>query len=281
MIRFDRLQRGLYLALTGVALGTSPAAVLWSKTQAPRASVPGDLLALSMLAGPSNDRWPASGVILDAAGAIELTVTGATPGVLSIVRLNGFDYRFESAGGDNPTTIRNELVKQIRDGEAGAVTVDNVGAAGMRLGATRAGGLRSLRILGELEAGDPEPGETVEVKECSTTTLVSLQAFTRGLEPRVSAAALLSRAIDQLRGADAIELLDRYGLAMRDVGGIVDLSAIAGGNWESRASVDLTVAAMSSSVRSLGTVESMSLEVSVGLVPGGPPIETFTVSASA
>lgn len=280
--RLDRLQRGLFESLTGIAPH-----IVWTQGQVPRQLVDsgdsGELLSLRLASGPVPvHRAHSHGFTLTPASSIIVTVTGATVGTRNVVRLNDFAYYRDTVAGDTVATVRNVLLAAIQEGESGAVTATASGAAGILLAGDFLGGLRSLELVGQLtSSGAVISGDSVIVSERTMSHLVTLQAFSRGREPRTGAVALLDLALDELRAPDVSEELSRYGLGVWDYGAPVDLSAIAGGNWESRASADLTISARSVAVRSVHEIDSVGITVSVGVSPDDASPSTFEAEASA
>ena len=259
-MRLDRLQQGLFVAAT---VDGGPA-VVWSRGEVPRSEVAGDLLALTVIAGPTAVHRPHAhgGTVQQVVESVPITVTTSTDGARYLVRCNAFDYYVDAAAESTTTTLRDALLADIVAGELGAVTGSTVGAAGMLLSAASAGAIWELSLTGPLAAGDPALADSyIEVSTSTRTASVSLQAFSRNREPRNDALAVITAAIERLRRRDVQEQLARYGLGLWRYGAMIDLSAISGAHWETRYSVDLVVALRSVLIEPVGIIEQVNFAV--------------------
>jgi hypothetical protein len=268
-VRLDRLQQGLFDALAGVT-----DVVTWVRGEQPRD--PGGLLSLSLTAGPIPGlRQRARGRLLLPADSITVRVTAATNGNRVVVRLNGFDYRHDVGAGESVTDVRNALLAAILLGEAGAVTPATNGADGVDLVADFLGGLRSLTLHGDLSSEAAVFSDDGVLETIGTVThTVTLQAFSQQRYPRNGAHAIIDAALDRLQRRSVVDELCRYGVALWDTGAAIDLSAIAGGHWESRVAVDVTVATRTVSVEPVDQIETLTADITISG-------ETVSASASA
>jgi hypothetical protein len=283
-IRLDRLQEALQIILTD-ALDTAGGGpeVLWGYSEAVWEGVPDSgLVLLTMVGGPQPFiRSGARGTILNAATSIVVTVDSVEVGKRYIIRLNGFDYRTDAVAGDTVTTIRDRLRAAIEADDLETATATDAGADSITLTADFLGGLRSLQLVGALSSsGLVLDGESVLVTEGAQVMLTSIQAFSKGREPRNGAWATISRVMAVFQSEDYVETLRRFGVGVWTKGAATDLSAIAGGHWESRVSYDLTLAAKAIWVRPVARIENLNTTFN-GTGPNGSPIasQTFTVTA--
>jgi len=266
-VRLDRLQTALFQALGSVAPD-----VLWTYGQPPREQISSDLLTLSLTTGPSlNLRRSRRGYVLQPATSVVVRVTAATVGVRNVLRLNGFDYYRDTIGGDTLTTIRDAMLLDVAAGEP-VVTAAADGADGILLTAPTLGDIRTLQLLGDLGNDAPvfpaAPADSVLVTEGHSLHLVTVQGFSKQREPFNGAWSLCDAALDILQSDAGVELLNRYDLGLLNKGPVVNLSAIAGGNWETRAAFDLTIAMPSVSVEQIQTIETVNYTVDVDDVSG-------------
>lgn len=257
-VRLDRLQRGLYEALSGVT-----DVVAWGYGQQPREA--GGLLSLRVLSGPALDQRHARGTLLLPGVSLIVRVDEATEDRKLIIRLNGFDYGHEVEAGETVTDIRDDLLAQIQAGEAGHVTATGDGADGIALSADYLGAIRSLAFVGgDLSAESVVISEdAVLVTEGHATFSIEMQAFARGREPRNGAINIITAALDRLQSPAVSATLDLWGFGLQDKGVPIDISAIAGTDWESRASCDFTVSAVSVGVEPVDQIETVTSEFSV------------------
>lgn len=265
-MRIDRLQQGLYLALAGLG-----ASVIWTHAHVAREDLGDDLLTLAVLTGPTDVHRPhphGGETLLPATSAV-VTVAAVEPGDRLVARVNDYDYRHDVEFGETKTTIRDDLIAQIAAGEADALDVVAAGTDGLALAPQWLGALRALSVSGSLSvSGVARAADAVQVSDATVTAAVVLEAYSRGREPRDGATALLRRALEWLRRLDAQEILERHGLAIWAYGVPVDLSVIVGAEWETRASVDLTVAARSVSIEPVDAIEHVTVGVTLETAPG-------------
>ncbi len=278
-VRLDRLQQGLFEAFNGVA-----ADVVWTYGQVPREQISSDLLALTLTAGPSlGFRRSRRGRVLQPATSVVVRVTGTTAGVRNVIRLNDFDYFTDTTGVDTLTTIRDRLLALAIAGEPVILPTAD-GADGVLLTAPTVGDIRTLQLFGELGNDAPvfpiPPDDTVLVTEGTASHLVTVQAYSKGQEPTNGAWALCDAALDVLQSDAGVELLGRFGLGLWEKGPVINLSAIAGANWETRAAFDLTIAARSVSVEPIQTIETVNYSIALADASGST-VATVTGSQAA
>ena len=258
-VRLDRLQQGLFEALGGVA-----DAVAWAHGQPPQTA--GSRLSLMLQGGPSPHlREHARGVTMLAADTVTITVGEVAVGRRLIVRLNDFDYRHDVADADTVASVRESLSSQIVEGEQGGVAATLSGLDALVLTSQVAGGLRSLELFGEALSSSAAVFSDDVVRETRGTAkhAVTLQAYSQNSTPRNGAAAVMGRALDRLQDVDVVAELTRYGLGMWGIGNVIDLTAISGEHWETRCSVDITVAAQSVAVAKTHHIEGAIVAVAV------------------
>lgn len=264
-IRLDRLQLSLNTILTdALDTGGGGPEVIWAKTEAVWDSFTPDsgLVVLDMIAGPQPvHRAGKRGTLLNAVDSIEITITDATVGQRYIVRLNDFDYRTDSVGGDTVTTIRDRLRAAINDDDLETATAADLAADGITLSADSLGGMRSLELVGPLtSANKTVDGNSVLVTQGAQLVLVNVQCFSKGREPRNGAWAIQAIVMAAFQSEDFVEELRRFGVGVWNKGPSVDISAIAGAHWETRESFDLTLAAQANWVRPISRVETLTFD---------------------
>lgn len=264
MIRLDRVQRGLYAAVGGVASLT-----MWAHGEVPieQASA-GTMAVLEMTAGPTPVRQQmARGRLLVPASSVIVRVLSATVGKRLIVRLNGYDYRHDVVADETVGDIRDALMDAIEADEPG-VTVSVAGSPGasFTITANSLGDLWELELVGgESDIDNDAPvfsGNGVLLSESDESLLVGVQTYSKTRSVHGGAVSLAQQIRDKLQSEDVIEGLTREGVAVWGVGGITDISAIAGARWESRATFDVTLAARSVFRRPCGQIETVAFTVS-------------------
>lgn len=264
MIRFDRLQQGLVAMFSGIA-----ESVHWAGAELPNKDT---MLVLDVVGGPERLRSGARGFPMRPAASLVLLVAGVEEDVRVIARLNGFDYAHDIGASETVTDVRNALLAQITDGEAGAVTAAAVDDDRIALTADFLGGLRSLELLGADVDGEPLLGfenlviedEAVAITSGTDVFLVNAQAYSKGRAPRDGALALISEARDRTESRARVDELGRYGVKFRTKGTPTNLRAVAGAHWESRYSWDVRVAAKSIAIEPVGQIEHATIGITVG-----------------
>ncbi len=266
-VRLDRLQRGLYEALSGVT-----DVVGWGYGQQPREA--GGLLALRIVSGPALRQHHARGSLLLPGESLTLRVTSAVAGTRLVVTLNDYDYRHDVLGGESVTDIRDDLLAQILLGEV-TVTASSSGADAIDLAAVELGGIRSLALVGEGLTAESVvvSDDAVLVTEGQATFSVEMQAFGRGREPRNGALNIVQSALDLLQSPTKREALNRWGVGLWGLGTPIDISAIAGSDWESRASADFTCSMTSVGTEPVDQIETVTAAFTVD--------NTHTITAAA
>lgn len=253
MIRYDRLQKAFFLAFTGAA-----PLVGWAYGENPREAE--DLISMSLAAGPAtHNRQHARGEILCPADSVRIRVTAVTVDSRQIIRLNDFDVFHDVTGADTLTTIRDALLAKIDEPNVTAVAF---GADSIDLTATDLGDLRRLNfpsqdndLVGEnaVFSGDAVL-ETIGTK----VHTLRIQAFSHNREPRNDAHSILVEILDRLQKVGVVTEIQTYGVAVWGKGTPVDLAAIRGANWESRAALDVVIAARSVAVEPVDQIETVN-----------------------
>ena len=265
-VRLDRLQRGMTEAMQGVA-----DVVRMGYGSVPRGQ--GSLLAIELGAGPiAGHRRHARARTIVPPQSIVIRVTDAADGSLAAARVNEYAYTAVGGPASTVTTMRDDMLAQIQAGEAGIVDAVADGADGIMLSGATLGGWRELQLAGDMAADDPVAGtEAVSLTEGTATHVVSLQAYSRGPEPRNGAWAIVSDVLGRLEDPAVVEQLDRWGVGVWQIGSPTNLTAIAGASWESRVSVDVTLAMRSVSARAVDCIEQAQVDQLVLGIGSGKP----------
>lgn len=257
-LRLDRVQQALFEVLaeaTGVG-------VHWAYAEVPQESLAADFLALTMIGGPGPvNRKHVRGCVFQPPTLVPLTVGPLVVGSRVVVALNDFNYFHDVTGLDTVTTVRDDLVAQINDVDnIEPVTATAVGVDSLDLVPDLFGSLWNLKIAGPISAGaltlSPDFAELVDGTQ---TMLVNVQAYSKGREPRNGAWSVIQRSIAALQTGDLVERLRRFGVGVWDYTNPIDLSAITGAHWETRASFDVTLAARARWARPTDVVETVDV----------------------
>ena len=265
-IRFDRLQRGLFSTLSDAL---APTRVSWAYTEQSFETVPDEgLVSLTVSGGPRPvSRQHERGTLLNPISDVVLTVSSVVLGARYSIRLNCFDYATEATATDTVETIRDRLSGLVNADTIDDVTATNIGADSIDLVAGSPGAIVSLQIFGPIAAGTPNiDPQSVLVTSGGQEMSITCEAFSKGREPRFGALTLASRAMAALQTFDYVQTLLSFGVAIRSKGPIIDLSAIAGGHWETRASFDFVAAMAATWVRPVDRIETVNATIQTGTI---------------
>lgn len=276
-IRLDRVQQALFEVLAE-ATGVD---VQWTYSEVPQESLTQSFVTMSMVGGPGPFiRKQKRGRTLIPIDAVTLTVGPLVDGKRIGIELNDFNYfeDVDTGGGDTPDIVRDRFLAQINDDvNTEPVTAAAGGAGELDLTPDFVGGIVSLSIYGAITAGPPTLNAgAVNVVEGAQTMLVNIQAFSKNREPRNGAWAVITQCMAALQTEDLVEKLRRFGVAVWDKTAPIDLSAVAGGHWETRVSFDVTLASRARWVRPVELVETVNLTLNTN---DPPTTQTITVVA--
>lgn len=254
-VRLGRMQRALFEALDGVA-----DVVAWGRGTPPR----GAGSHLSMALGRCVSR-PVAKAELFPISTVQLRVTGAPALGLARARLNGLDVRRDIGAAETIEEVRDAFLVAMGAAEdAGRVTVAAVGTDRIDVSSAVLGGLWALSAGGALEEVDASrelAASAVKIQISREVHEVTLAAFSRDTAPRSSAHAIMTLARARLESPArklAMAALGTQGWAKGDA---IDLSAIAGANWESRAELPIECAYRSVHVEPLDVIESAEFTI--------------------
>lgn len=256
-LRIDRIQQGLFDILvdaTGVDVG-------WSYSEVPQESLTAGFVSLTMIGGPGPFiRKHRRGRTLQPIDTVTLTIAAPIQERLGIV-LNDFNYFLDVTPAFSIAAIIAALVAQINDvNNIEPVTASTGGPGELVLTSDFLGAITSLGIFGAgLSAGTPTlNADFVLLIEGTQTMLVNVQAYAKEREPRLGAWAIIQQCLSALQTEDLVEQLRRFGAGVWDHSLPVDLSAIAGAHWETRASFDVTIAGRARWVRPVDVIETVT-----------------------
>jgi hypothetical protein len=265
-VRLDRVQQGIFdLVRTAV----DPTEVHWDYTEPAFEQLPAAMVGLRMIGGPGAwIRKGKRGTVLTPITSVVLTVASVLVGKRYIIVLNDHDFFTDAVGGDTVDTIRDRLRDLITADGLDATAVD-AGAGAITLAQTSLGSIRSLALVGSLTAAAPTVSSaSVLLLEGTRTMLINAQAFSKTQEPFGGAWSVISQVEEALMTEDLIQDLTALGVLVWGKTAPIDLSAIAGAHWETRASMDFTLSARSYSVRPVDTIETVDVDLTAKDVDG-------------
>lgn len=257
MLRLDRMERGLFEFLDGIAEVTG-----WAFGAPNFREFPESLISLSLLAGPEpRTRRSSRGTAIEPIASIRITVEDTLP---IAVGLGGVWIPIEPEPGDQPGDLRDRLVEALAL-EPG-VSVSAVGGPGpgpkaLDLSADAYGSILDLRLSGPLSSSlltRQAPGLVVRGSWRAT---VSVQVFSKSRRPSSGALALAVQAQERLQTRPRVDALLAYGVGIVGYTAPIDLTSIAGQTWESRASFDLSIVLWNSWAEQIDTIETVNTQM--------------------
>lgn len=258
-VRLDRLQAGLAALVALRAPGT---AFVWAPAEYPRATAGASLVAAKILTGPSVD-GAASVRVVSLPTAATWTATAATAGSTVVLRASGRAWEYQVQAGDDVTAVRNGMLAAIGANPMVSASFTSSGAASIAIVADALGDLYGLEAAGS--ATMTATASTVAEAQVETVaSLIELQAYSTELSPRLGASALLSKIRGGLRLGSAQRTLDAYGLSIRDgFGNVVNLDALSGPSWQSRAALQIRIAQLSIAAEPADLIETVRVDLTV------------------
>jgi len=280
-LRLDRFQQGLFSVVSD-AMGPTTS-VTWGLGQAVYESLEAELVVLTVPNGPGyfNQNHARATTILPF-DSITIDVTGATAGVRDVISVNCIDYFVDADGVITDEDIRDAFVIALNENSNDPWSAaDGAGSTELVITPDSFGAIWSLEILGELAAiSQTVSGNAASLTQGTRTITVGIQCFAKNRTLRAGAAAMIAKIQSIFEDPGYSADLSVFGIGVWDKGPCVDISAIAGANWESRYSMDVQMAMRSAITRPVDHIETINATI-YGECPPGTVIatETFTVTA--
>jgi hypothetical protein len=260
-MRLDRFQEALVSVLTDA----TGAQVAWAYGQGVyNSTFPGAFVNLKINSGPSYiNQSAAQGYGLIPPEVIDFTVDAAVTGRLVALYVNTTPYRYQITGLDTPASVATAMVALIAADTLAPYTAANTGVGTFSLTPASLGSVWSVTTVGDLSADVTDEDDMVLVTQSQRGFNVGIQSFSKSRAPRDGAWNLASKAQAALELPDVALLLRDYGVGVSNVGPAFDLSAIAGGNWETRVNFDVDFNVVSTVVRPVSQIESLAFSTTV------------------
>lgn len=159
------------------------------------------------------------------------------------VAINGTTYQV-TATDASPTTLRGLLLAAIQSDTEAPYTTVGVGASEINIIPTGSGSLLSARIPigGDLvETTTDHAVQPHEVTRSTASVRIQLQAWAPSTSPRLSAHVLLAHGQSLLQGPVTTLALSIRQCVIQSWDQAIDLTAIAGAKWASRAAAEFVL----------------------------------------
>ena len=258
--------------------GCEPAQVAWSYNEQTFQSFPQEFINLDLTGPSAGIRQARQGRAIQAIEAVTIEVDSVDPLVRLVISVNGAEYFEDPQPGDTAQDIRDRFIAQLQQFEAPSIDVLPAGTNGIELTSTFVGAIISLGVgPGLVLSGVLLAPTAVLLTEATRDFVLSVECYSKGREPRNGAWDLCARALASLEAEDLGFKLDRVGVGMRGRGPTVDLTAIAGAHWESRAAFDVDMYQRSKFVRELGEIANAEILITYRDQSGSPvSLQTIT-----
>lgn len=284
--RLDRVQRGIHSVLNALAPNTI-GETGWVNGQKPYQTdpktPPSSLLTYALTSGPNPGKRIGAHAdrILKPPDSVVVRFTGATVGARPWIRLNGFEHWFDVPGGATDSDIRDAFIASINLEHADECVASINDPNEMLLTANFLGGLWSLEFLGEIAVGNGVFSDNaVALTTGLEESILTLNAYSKNRTLKDGARSILDEAIGELRLRQTIHTLSRYGMSLGDRGPVIPLDAIAGANWETRASIDINLRTTSYIIEPRDLVETVTINLDIFAAGASTPFQQ-TVLAQA
>lgn len=242
-----RHMQSLVVGLLAAAIPT--ATVVWGDQRHHRDASAAIRIEVRHVSGPAQLGRFGRGQVYAAPSSATLTVPAPVVGVRYWAGINGVDVYVDAIIGDTATTVRDRLLTVIAALASDIlVTPTASGPASILLTPTVPGALYGLVLQSPL-TGTVGTTSPYRLRSAATRTSLELQAYIRrgtsATMPSLhdGATAVLIEAATALSRDAALSQLQDAGFGLESVGAPVNLTAIAGGDVESRAALDVSILA--------------------------------------
>lgn len=258
--RLDLLQRELW-AVVGAAV--APAQCVWGLDEGVWETYsPDGVVSLRVLSGPGPIvRQGARGRIQQRVEFVEVEVINANTDERVGFVVNDHAYFYDVQGGDTPTNVRDALQALVdADAQYSGLTTTTSAPATLRVYPGQSEIWQfSFTPGGSLFAIQLDAEDSILVASGTQEIEIEIQAFSKGRELREGAGVLIQQALAALQSIpEAFQLRDA-GVAIRGKAQPLDLSAVAGGHWESRSAVTVTFALRATWTRPVDRIETLNV----------------------
>lgn len=274
--RLDRLQDGVHTVLstlTTAATGFTDPVVEkagWAYGQQPYKELlqdnPKTILAYELTSGPTPGVREGAHFdrLLKPPDTYLVRFDPVVVGSRVWLRLNGFAHFYDVQGGDTAADIRDAFITSINLEHPDECVASINDPNELLLTANFLGGLWALELFGNVLGGDGVYSDNaVTVTTGREDSVLTLTVHSKGRTLREGARAILDRVVGELRTRRAINELSRYGIALGSRGPMINLTALAGPNWESRASIDVNLHTESYIVEPVDLVETVNINLNL------------------
>lgn len=269
MIHLDRVRR----AVVQTVVQATGAVCLWAPSQYPRRSLGAAVVTARVTRGP---RVLATDVftVTDDPTVVDWSVSAATDDARVGLGITGARFLIDTPPGSTPEDVRDLLLAEIQDHTwPAAVSITPQGTDTIRLSATGPGHLWHPTAIGSGVAVDVVTSAPAQIETSPAELEIEIQSYAtgRGLD----AHAVIADMVGGLSSQDLTDLRADLGVSLvGPIGDVVDLTALDGSEWESRAATRIRAR-----VRSYRAVPNTRIIYLAGSITTPDGTEPFEVNA--
>jgi hypothetical protein len=262
-VRIDRIEEALFTILQA----QTTADVAWAYGQPTFEQRATNIVDLIMTAPPTGKHQGlAGGLVFQPFTSATYRVTTNTEGDAVQLEINeDITVRVDVQAGQSLEDVRNALVARLSSNPEFDPWTAAPGAAVDELVLTPtefASVYKVVLLSGVAFVSAVEPDAFAELYEQEMDFTVQLQSFSKHRSLSRGASAISTQLQGLFRVQNTHDLLQKYGIAVVNVGPAVDISAIAGSNWETRASFDVDFAVQMRQTAPVDVIDSHALDKS-------------------
>jgi hypothetical protein len=243
--------------------------VYWAYQEFPRDS--GDIVRLQLVSPPAHDQsFVDERITTELPQTATVTISSATIGRRYWIELNGYLYTYDAVS-TSVDAVKSALIAAIEADAEERATASDGGVGIVDLTEDIPGGIFSLSVGPAAQVAKANGAKVpVQVITGERVMTVSVGCFSHSREMITSAFAMSARIRSALDLQSSREFLANANASITNVSTSVDLSAIAGADYETRDQFSITMRMRAVITEEIGIIET----VEVSLFGGDP--ETIT-----
>ena len=259
-IRLDRVQRALVAALRYT---TEADAVLWAPAQYPRRALGSKVVTAKMVRGPLIQH--ASKYYQDEPTRLTWSISSAVDNDRVGLAATGARWTHDVVPGQSISEVRDALLSQFTSEVLPGVEVSSSGSGSIRFNASGVPGLLwRPAAIGSNVTVTEDATLGSEVTTAPGLCTIEIQTYAAGRA--VESMSLLSKFMGALGSTNLVSIFDALGVSvLGPAGEPIDLTAVAGAEWESRAMARLTTSIRSYYAAAIDTIETVAITANTDL----------------
>lgn len=195
--------------------------------------------------------------------------------------LNHYAYRYDVLGGDSIADARDALLALVAADTRSPYSGSAVGADTLRVTADASGDIWQANALAPAQWTVTQGAKVPAlVTQRQMTQAINIATFSTATEPEDGAHIITAKVRAALRMQQYQETFCNEGVSLLGRSPVTDLSAIAGANWETRTSFDLTIGLEAVTSEQVGDIATVTTDVTYKDLDGSTiQVQEFTAPA--